>query len=181
MNSYTVKKGKHSFQPMPFPKIWTGTKKAFGGTASFSESCIYDWGNDKDQKDFNKLCGAALSLFAPKHWNSAMIGWRWNPQRSVFEVAPYFNRKKAVIIGDIISVQPNEEFTFLISQNGKQWTTTLVTADGNSSTKTVDYAINSALTTNVHAWFGGANNEEGEFGGVASHDMTLSYEMQRVA
>jgi hypothetical protein len=68
----------------------------------------------ENQFDFNKLIGWKGKFFTPR-WDTAMIGWRWNPLTDCFEVVPYwhvgsraydFDMSKMIQVkaGDFISV-----------------------------------------------------------------------------
>ena len=68
MTAFSVKKGKHRFQP----RFLEPCSKSLGFTAMFHDNCLYDL-NSEDQADINKLFGIT-SLFI--HKNSARFGWR---------------------------------------------------------------------------------------------------------
>jgi hypothetical protein len=55
---------------------------------------------DEDQYDFNKLCGWKGNYFRPR-FNTAMVGWRWNPIKNCFEFVPYFHLGSSAYVFDV--------------------------------------------------------------------------------
>lgn len=168
---------------MPLPRIFCGRgKSVFVGRGMFEADCKYNWLPDKDQWDWNKLCGVSLKLLAPKNQNAVMIAWRFNPLSGLFDVVPYFNENKRVIVSpNKITVTENEVFEFTISQDKEIWSVVLYSLQTNDGLVHASHSFSFSSNTqlNIHSWVGGANNEEGQYGGAASQDMTLWYGLQK--
>lgn len=174
---YTILKGQKDFKPSPLPKMFLGRGDSrFGGAAFFDNSCIYDWGADRDQKDYNKLAGVSLRLAAPKNHSAVMVAWRPLLATNQIEVAPYFNYEsgKFLIGQQTLKLNPNQKFSFHISQKGKTWSVVLFNEDTHDLvTASYTYNFISKQQWSIDPWFGGENNELGDYGGTASQDMTL--------
>jgi len=84
-----IKKGKHNDSSFRIPQMFTGQfKKTW--TVSLSPYCFYDWGEDKDQEDINKLVGVT-EFWSKNNVNSVMIGWNpcLLPEAEILEKFPY--------------------------------------------------------------------------------------------
>ena len=63
-----------------------------------------------DQKDWNKLIGMSYSLIS-NHINSAMVGWRYNPDQELFELNAYYHINEArFFTAPLAYVEANELF-----------------------------------------------------------------------
>jgi len=177
LTQYTILQGQRDFKPSPLPELFLGRGDSrFSGVAFFDNSCIYDWGTDRDQKDYNKLAGVSLRLAAPKNHSAVIVAWRPLPATNQIEVAPYFNYEsgKFFIGQQTLKLNPNQKFSFHISQKGPLWSIVLFNEDSHDLvTASFSYSFISKQQWSIDPWFGGANNELGDYGGVASQDMTL--------
>lgn len=96
MQEYYVKEGAHSARPLILRYRKRPTR--FVIQAQFTDA-TYLHGN-QDQGDWNKLGGLSWHLFN-NHINSIMLGWRWNPEISKFEINVYSH-----IDGDTVYTKP---------------------------------------------------------------------------
>ncbi len=177
LTQYTILQGQRDFKPSPLPKLYLGRGDSrFSGVAFFDESCIYDWGSDRDQRDYNKLSGLALKQVAPKNHSAVIIAWRPLLATNQIEVAPYFNYEggKIFIGQQTLKLNPNQKFSFHISQKGRVWSVVLFNEDTHELV-TANYQFNftSKAQWGIDPWFGGENNELGDYGGFATQTMSL--------
>jgi hypothetical protein len=96
----------------------------------------------EDQWDLNKLVGISFHYFNP-HINTAMVGWRHNPDKHVIELVPYWHLdgKRYFRETNFIEILPNETFDVMIisDKKKKQVTTIIKTSKGIfSETKTIE-------------------------------------------
>ncbi len=86
---YTIKKGAHNDTRFKIPSIFT---KQFTKTwtVALSPNCFYDWREDKDQEDINKLVGVT-EFWSKNNVNSVMIGWNpcLLPEAEILEKYPH--------------------------------------------------------------------------------------------
>lgn len=76
-------KGWHaSLFPMLVPA------KSVAENFRFRTNCVYNFDGSDDQWDWNKLCGLDFTLPLGER-KAVMVGWRWNPIRSRFELSLY--------------------------------------------------------------------------------------------
>lgn len=109
---YTVKKGNH-FSGIPSTYFTSDVC----GTATFTEESKYSL-SGVDQDDWNKLAGITYTL--KPHYNTVLIGWRWNPNINMFQVAPYINEKGKSIQpnnNEILNVYLGDEIYFHVFKN----------------------------------------------------------------
>lgn len=114
MALYTVKKGNH----FSFPALYKPFVNSVKGMARFSTLSEYDI-EGVDQGDWNKLAGIAYGL--RPHYNTALIGWRYNEEKNLFEVAPYYNVKGKIVQPrpeDILELKAGDLFSFTINKYG---------------------------------------------------------------
>ncbi len=90
---YTVKKGKH----FSYPRVLKFKKNTpeIHWAVQFNHDCNYilkeeNGARSIDQKDWNKLCGVFFSTLNTRK-EAAMIGWRYNPDTDLIELAPYYH------------------------------------------------------------------------------------------
>ena len=139
------------------------------GSATFTPNTTYDLG-DADQFDWNKLTGIAFTPLEPDR-DSAMVGWRYNLQTQMFEIAPFYNVNKVRILPnenplspgyEVIAVPADQAFTYTVDYTG----VTISYGD-----RTVFKPYPEGLTPNV--WT--AARVSGWFGGNESAPRTVSY------
>lgn len=88
------------------------------GNATFTADSIYDLKN-VDQYDWNKLTGIGFSI--PANIDSIQIGWRYNLDSELFEIAPVFNVDDTRVLpspAEIISVPLGQRFSFDVDYQG---------------------------------------------------------------
>lgn len=113
MKSYKIKKGRH----FSFPRRIRFTKnpRRITWTVKFDENCNYvlknaDGSISNDQKDWNKLCGIFFALFNTRK-DTAMMGWRYNVEDDIIELAPYYHiNKSRDIFPPMLQVKRGEQF-----------------------------------------------------------------------
>lgn len=175
MKRYDIKKGRSKFTPWQFPYP-VRTKKLFlNYQIRFSDSCWYDWRNgtdqDQDQYDINKIGGVA-DLFQFRNHNSFRFGWRPAKERNVFELLTYEKDRNGNFDFDVLATVKSGDLAQLTLYNTDRLRITAqspTTPKKTIFTKPLDFKF--GRVSNLH--FGGENNSEGEFGGVASQDMSL--------
>jgi hypothetical protein len=152
---FVITKGQHMSLPRK-PKYWLTQVE---GEFFFPQEAIYDLG-DVDQYDWNKLTGISSNPFKPDQ-NAVMIGWRWNPALSLFEVGPYFNRDSARIMpkeNQILRLRPHEVCGYRVTFDAVH---VFVPASGATvreeiKVKTPDFLrINRWTCFRIQPWFGG--------------------------
>lgn len=144
--------------PGLFPRI-----KRVDAIARFTDSCKYIFENTKEQGDLNKLTGIKYYMHATKI--SAMIAWRYNPNKDVFELFPYFHLGSAekpegyievgkyrgfITPNPVYLVKAEEEFQFSVETRNGQYIIQIGTWIGAVSHNRLDkphYRVN--------GWFGG--------------------------
>ena len=183
MKKYCVKEGKHDFKPFDWPKI-VRVKKIdhLLIECRFSLSCIYDFEGDLDQLDWNKLPGGSLYLW----WNAldhVLPGWRCAPS-GLLEMTAYTNsRKNGRQIGNgkqkvMLTLDPRQELEFKCKitpyDNGQRWKYQFL-KNGKVSPNQAIHDLGKPMKwlRTTGAWFGGANNSAGPYGGTAPHHMCL--------
>lgn len=176
MSTYRVKRGKHQFVKTTFPwlpqlpcPILLRRKWSREWTFKFTEDSTYNMLPDKDQWDWNKLCGIAFSI--PPNKNNVMVGWRWNPNTNKIEVVPYWNYDYSIIVGTPVPIKLNTEVKIRIEKTFLD--TYSIYINGNKSIS-VQTKKNYLFAYTTSLWFGGANNSEGPYGGVAPKDLEIN-------
>ncbi len=93
METYTIAEGNH----FSFPRLFKFTfqPREIAWKVIFNEDCNYVLRTETgevsvDQKDWNKLCGSFFSLLSTRN-DTAMIGWRYNIEEDLIELAPYYH------------------------------------------------------------------------------------------
>lgn len=90
--TYTVKKGRH----FSFPRVLSFDRKVekVRWDVIFANNADYliakNGKTNIDQKDWNKLCGVFYNLLNTRD-ETAMIGWRYNQETCLIELAPYYH------------------------------------------------------------------------------------------
>ena len=99
---YTSKQGKHFFtskmRRLGIFDLFTNVVRV---VVSFNDTCRYDL-KSIDQLDWNKLIGITTSW--NRHKQSFRIGWRYNLQSKVIEIAPYIYDRHTRYLYDGVSI-----------------------------------------------------------------------------
>jgi hypothetical protein len=174
---YEVKEGNHAFQPYSLSKDRfspDGNIYLFSVEVVFQPNCIYDWGNDGDRFDWNKLDGMSFD-WRVNNKNSLIPAWRCSNGETI-DVVTYQNKEYGFFPGKkiVTTVRPNEKVLFeYYCYKDEKKITSIITHKG------VVYEEDFIFNNDINffylfdPWHGGANNAEGEFGGVASQNMDL--------
>ncbi len=163
LTRYTIEKGSHAAKPRVFRLGWR--TKIRGWNVIFEDSCRYNlgpWTDSSDQKDFNKLVGLSFNLFT-NHKESAMIGWRYNPESDLIELAPYYHIDGQVKINPgftdenlFYAVRIGEEIQVSIGVDYEQklYYTRVIGIDYEKTVQ-MGFSHNSCITREINVWFGG--------------------------
>jgi len=172
---YTIKKGKQNFKPLDnfLPKFG---KKRFEVTFVFDESCYYslnDWGGDNDFYDLNKLKGVT-NFFSANNKQSVMLAWRpVKDALNTFDIFAYVNQKNGDFSYSWLGhVMAGIEETFWL-----EWEKSKAIFGWKNETYWEEEIKRPCVMRGIGTWIGGENNSKGEFGGVASQDMSLIAKM----
>jgi hypothetical protein len=113
----------------------------------------------EDQWDYNKLTGITFTPYYPQG-NTAMVGWRYNPKTTVFELVPYWHLDYKRIFNEkpFVSVTIDELFTveMITNFNKKQVTTVIKTLKGQLSDTKAFHRIPKRASL-IHPYFGGTS------------------------
>jgi len=169
---YTIKPGQWNFRPLEPIRPRFGAK-GFYGSVVFHESAWFDWGDDKDEKDWNKLKGLT-AYFGPNNRHSVIIGWRPTDEKNVFELTPYTNypRSAATYEREGIKVRAGEEVFFECDINAFSADYVIKTDSGAILRATHNF-WKRWIYREIGTSIGGANNSPGEFGGKATQEMKI--------
>ena len=164
LKAYHFDKGDHFSSPR---NLFSRLKKrpdTITWQCRFDTSCCYLMldKNGKyleDQWDLNKLVGISFHYFNP-HINTAMVGWRHNPEKHVIELVPYWHLdgKRYFRETNFIDISPNETFEVMIVSDKKQEkvTTIIKTQKGIfSETKTIEKIGKRVVL--INPYFGGTS------------------------
>jgi hypothetical protein len=164
LTAYRFDKGDHFSSPR---NLFSRLKKrpdTLIWLCRFDTSCCYKMLNKngkylEDQWDLNKLVGISFHYFNP-HINTAMVGWRYNPEKHVIELVPYWHldEKRYFRETNFIEILPNETFEVMIvsDKKKKQVTTTIKTSKGIfSETKTIEKIGKRVVL--INPYFGGTS------------------------
>ena len=160
---YSIKKGKHDFFPPEIPCLYR-TPVGFSKTykVEFYSSCVYDMKGDRDQADWNKGGGFSFNLF---NNTQDAIMWSWRSNTKEIEIGAYWHIDGKKFSKYLSSTQRYAEIT--IKRHSDFWR---VSSGGYSTDiKLADFT----WAKKLGLWFGGENNEEGDFGGVAPNNMKI--------
>ena len=170
---YRFKKGGQFAKPMNVFGRFVKVKKSIRWQCRFDKSCEYliknkDGSLHEDQYDWLKLCGIT---FTPLHTrrNTAMVGWRYNHLKKVFELTPYWhvNGKRLFEDARHIDVKTDENFEteMILDKANKKITVVIKTKNGRlEESKNFDF-FRTKWATVIHPFFGGTS--------VAPNDMWL--------
>lgn len=123
------------------------------GDATFTADSVYDL-KSVDQYDWNKLTGIGFSI--PANIDSIQIGWRYNLDSELFEIAPVFNVDDTRVLpspAEIISVPLGQRFSFDVDYQG----ITLRYGEARVFKATPAELPTSWLSFRTWTWFGGTS------------------------
>lgn len=176
MTHYWIEPGKKDFKPFEIPcHCPTRLIKRVDYKFYFEENCWYDWQGDQDIFDMNKL-GGVTDAFSANNRTSVMLTFRPSSIQGNTDVFLYFNKKDGSfsISPKLFTLEPKQLVSGSLIRNGRKWT--FVSGD-------VEYSFtwdkSPFITRVITPYFGGENNADGPFGGVASQRMDL-YLKQKV-
>lgn len=183
MRKYTIKKGWHTnYFSLKFYLIrWRlflfrlFKNKKIVITVSFNENALYDFGEDEDRHDWNKVFGITLALFARPNKNAIMMGWRSLYDKKMIQLTPYFNKNFDKIINNQLNVNlyPKEKYTFeIIPEKNNKWTLLMQ----NGTKQSVEYDFTPFLVKLIAPWFGGNDTDKDGIGGVPNQDVSYNLE-----
>lgn len=193
---YTIKKGQTDWRPRDWFRVF-GRFNYLTWMATATLSMQFDYIDtstgmiDADWNDWKKVGGISLvnwrnpqNLFIKDRDNIQMV-WRWNPVLHVHEFAVYMNVKgeKKVferpdqiirtIAGTTIAMQVERHTPSSYSAS------LYLLSQGSGSANAFEIKTRQRFTlySVIGAWFGGANNSPGEWGGAAPKDMEMEIEI----
>ncbi len=146
----TIFKGVH----FVVPNRWGLWLTKVSGDATFTADSVYDL-KDEDQYDWNKLAGITYTPWRPER-NAAMVVWRYNLQKDVYEVGPFFDDNFAYVFpseDQIITVPKDQTFDYSVDYQG-----ITVTYGDRTVFKPYpeDLKPNFWTSARVTGWFGGS-------------------------
>lgn len=169
---YKVKKGKHDFWPFEIPWIYF-KRKTFKWVLRDMSKAEYDMRPDEDQWDWNKGGGVSFSL-TNNNKDAVMWAWRYNPNTGKHEYCMYIHDGTA---SPIIRPRVDDvsEITLVVDYKNRTYDMIFLTPEGQFIFDW-QYRHKKTISKRIGLWFGGANNEEGAFGGVAPQDLEIELE-----
>lgn len=161
MGVQTVKKDEFDFKPNKLLPYFGFDRVGF--VTEFHENCNYDYKDADQQKDWLKLGGVAFSMFPwEKHKNTAMVGFRYNPQTDRIEMLDYWHVSGVTDRGigrePIAWVKRKERFVWWVraDQAKKLVSINIRTAKGGAVSKTRNFQqLSTALCWAVGGYAGG--------------------------
>ena len=160
MGVQTVKAGKFDFTPNKLLPYFGFDRVGF--VTVFHENCNYVYPDPSQQGDWLKLGGVALALFPwEKHKNTAMVGFRYNPQTDYIEMLDYWHVNSVTDRGigrkPIARVKRKERFVWWIraDQSKKLVSVNIRTAEGTVSKSRNFDQMSTALCWAVGGYAGG--------------------------
>lgn len=145
----------------------------------FSKRCLYNFGDDPDQRDWNKLAGLTFHPFK-RDQNAVLIGWRSNPQVGMLEVTAYSNINGGRYIGwgqdqRMMYIQPEQKGKVVIEPDGLKWDFSFY-KEGKVMNRTQHTQIDKFKRGyKVGNWFGGFDNDGNGLGGKAPNTFWINY------
>ena len=161
---YRFDKGSHFSKPRNLFSRGIELPDTLRWSCRFDKSCCY-YINDEngkmqeDQWDYNKLTGITFSPLNPLN-NTAMVGWRHNPQTSLFELVPYWHVSKKRFFKDnpFLTVKPDENFIVeIITNKLKKEVTILIKTKKNTLKETKSFEKIPDNASLIHPYFGGTS------------------------
>lgn len=176
LTNYTkqeVSIGRHQFKPAPITLYKHRQLQSLSYDIVFDESCMYDMEGDMDQLDWNKGLGVSLD-WKRNDKDAIMWAWRANPDSNRMELTLYAHKKYKRIVGYngnevLLTAKPYEKVSIEINRmDREEWEMTFVNHDqGTINQAIVKMRKNPCYSRRINAWFGGANNAPGPYGGLA--------------
>ncbi len=161
---YRFDKGSHFSKPRNLFSRGIELPDTLRWLCRFDKSCCYYINDEKgkmqeDQWDYNKLTGITFSPFNPFN-NTAMVGWRHNPQTLLFEMIPYWHVSKKRFFKDDphLTVQPDENFIVeFITNKLKKEVTIVIKTKKNTLKETKSFEKIPDNASLIHPYFGGTS------------------------
>ncbi len=170
---YRFKKGRHFAKPLGIFNRFVWHPKSLKWKIQFDKSCQYLLKNKngslhEDQYDWLKLCGITFAPWNTRK-NTAMVGWRYNHIKNVFELNTYWHIKGKRIFNDTqhIDVKVGEDFeTEIVLNPILKKITVIITTQNGRLEQTQNYRFfRKSWATIIHPFFGGTSK--------APNDMTV--------
>lgn len=192
---YTIKKGKHTSYCLDFLLIrakvffysWV-LKRTLQVWVKFPKEAFYKDQGDTDLRgDWNKMIGINLNALAPSNKNSVNLGWKADTVNGWFYVTHYYNIDGENIKGDetgderVYNFAVDEEFYYRIEIYRIFDNKTLVDMGiwkkigGGWVPRSIArrFDSKSMVMRMIAPWFGGADNDDNQLGGVAPVDVSI--------
>jgi hypothetical protein len=163
-NIYHFNKNAHFSKPRNLLSRTIEVLDTLRWEARFDKSCCY-FINDKngkmdvDQWDYNKLTGIAFNSLNPMA-NTAMVGWRHNPQTHLIELIPYWHVQKKRFFNDkaFLTVAPDERFMVeIITNRDKNEVEIKIKTKRNTLKDSKIFETIPLNATLIHPYFGGTS------------------------
>lgn len=162
---YRFKKGRHFAKPRGIFNRFVWQPQSLKWKMRFDTSCQYILKNKngqihEDQFDWLKLCGVTFSPWQPRK-NTAMVGWRYNHIKKVFELNTYWHVNGKRIFEDTqhIDVKANEDFEteIILNPRLKKITVVIKTQNGRLEQAQNYRFFRKNWATVIHPFFGGTS------------------------
>lgn len=179
---YTIKRNRKDWKPIECPLLYfpkVGSQWIID--VEFTDSCWYNWLPDVDQYDWNKI-GGVTNMFSLNNVDSAMLAWRpYVNSKNYFELTAYYNigkkeRRIGWNSGPMLITKSGVTIQCTITMQAEnRFETRLKNMDTDEEYAPVARQLKKRLRIGrkIGMNIGGANNEKGRFGGVASQDMEM--------
>lgn len=149
----------------------------------FLEETKYNWGDDRDQEDWNKLGGLVFNLW-PRNKDAVLVGWRYSPKSGFFDVLSYVNENNGNYPQSqyIVQYEAKERGRIEITRKGNDYTYKFFREYGFDLSELEQITVKTrkrfcfVYLSKLH--FGGANNSEGLFGGKTDKELCLNYSIK---
>jgi len=172
---FKIKKGQSNFRPFESPLPIFGAKgyEARIKMVRGGWSSLEDWGGDKDWMDWQKGVGLT-SFFSKNNQDSSFIAFSFGKEEETYNFAPYTNfpKEKIIFPKNKIVVSAGEWLDVKVTLEKSKLYYYLST-ENDFIYEVHDFKKNFGITRRVGTFAGGANNSEGEHGGVAFKDMEM--------
>ena len=161
---YRFDKGSHFSKPRNLFSRSIELPDTLRWLCRFDKSCCYFMNDEngktlEDQWDYNKLTGITFTPLNPLN-NTAMVGWRHNPQTLLFELIPYWHVSKKRFFKDDphLTVQPDENFIVeFITNKLKKEVTIVIKTKKNTLKETKSFEKIPDNASLIHPYFGGTS------------------------
>ena len=130
-------------------------KKMFVWEVVFTDSCRYHLNPKNEQDDWNKLCGIKYWFFSPRY-NTAMIGWRYNPKTDRIEFCAYYHIDGSTEFTDtLMSAEIGKPCRFNLHIHSHNYEWVLQSEDENFVVNKKMFFHTKKVCWNIFHWFGG--------------------------